>query len=255
MKISQKERELFISEIRRTRMSYSKLNGCFLEKEKPKYTVAFFLDIETGKTKKIEKFIWQEIVTFLDTLPTISNIAIKPTSRLKISITEAMRMELKAEFERTGKTGAAILRMCPRYLDSLNNLKITRWLSGDNVKTYIDEWEFVLKAIKSFPDRPKKFKKVKVISPSCATNKMDQVSISDEIKEELIQLKMATGLSPNKLYEQSDSSPKTLNGTMINHWILGTTKTASEAHLSWVLIEYKAQAKRQQKMLEIILQN
>jgi len=72
----------------------------------------------------------------------------------RISITDEMRELLNSEIERTGACLQTLVRLRPKPANKLKGPKISFWRYGRTKKANALEWEYVISALASLPDKP-----------------------------------------------------------------------------------------------------
>ncbi|GER05191.1 hypothetical protein JCM17846_28730 [Iodidimonas nitroreducens] len=70
-----------------------------------------------------------------------------------VPITDEMRAELCAEFDRTGAGPASLFRGRPASLNGLTEIKISHWRTGRVKRADPTEWAYVADALKSLPSK------------------------------------------------------------------------------------------------------
>ena len=70
-----------------------------------------------------------------------------------IEISPDMLKELRAELERTNAKPAAIFRARPPSLRGLTEIKISHWRTGRVKRADPTEWAYVMKFLRSLPDK------------------------------------------------------------------------------------------------------
>lgn len=68
------------------------------------------------------------------------------------------------------------------------------------------------------------------------------VTLTHDIRNELIRLKSETGLGPMKLLARASDVPDGLDSAIINTWLNGKTRSARADHLAFVLNAYRQAA-------------
>jgi hypothetical protein len=136
-----------------------------------------------------------------------------------VEITPALLRTLKSERSRTGIGPKALISRMPRLPDGLTSAIIATWFRRAARGARADHIAFVLDAYKALPD----------------AENAPRVTITSELRRELIALRDRTGVGPQALLRARRDKPPGLGADLILLWISGAVKSAREDHFAYVL--------------------
>ena len=169
----------------------------------------------TGRVKTARTDLWHYVLGAWRNAPARSSIG-KCLGPGRVSVTEAMRAELRFLRNATGIGPCRLMRQAPQPTpQGLRSGTIQSWLSGVVKTARADHWQYVLDAWQSLPR---------------------QIVITDDMRAQLQMLRTNGGIGATRLLRlTSEPVPPGLKASSVNRWLNGTAETARADHWHYVL--------------------
>lgn len=140
--------------------------------------------------------------------------------KIKIKITEEMRLNIKSEFNRIGIGPRKLLNTidAPK---NLNHSNVKNWVTGGAKVAEKDHWDWVIKECKKYPARD------------------ERIVITDKLHKKLTSEMQRINKTPRALYKEFNNAPEGLTHSIIEKAIAGKLKTISKKHWNSLLETFK----------------
>lgn len=142
-----------------------------------------------------------------------------PPRPQRVPVTESIRRRLQEQKERTCLGPSAFITAAGDRPRGLGHGSIAGWLSGTAKTARADHLAFVLRTWPTLPAR---------------------VAITEDMRQALKAERDRTGVTPFNLLKDDAEAPDQLSYAAIPNWLSGSTATALEHHLDYVLSKWRS---------------